>query len=134
MRVLHGLPERWVRACPALPFGLLQEAQALVQYVLCGVDASVVELTADVALHHVLRRQVLNRYEVIVPDKLGGQFMQHVLPLAGNVLLQPRHLDPCLLPMLTPLCLSGELTLEAGKFLLVLSKVFVVRIFQTIVL
>lgn len=134
MRVLHGLPERWVRACPALPFGLLQEAQALVQYVLCGVDASVVELTADVALHHVLRRQVLNRYEVIVPDKLGGQFMQHVLPLAGNVLLQPRHLDPCLLPTLTPLCLSGELTLEAGKFLLVLSKVFVVRIFQTIVL
>lgn len=70
MRVLHGLPERWVRACPALPFGLLQEAQALVQYVLCGVDVSVVELTADVALHHVLRRQVLNRYEVIVPDKL----------------------------------------------------------------
>ena len=134
MRVLHGLPERWVRACPALPFGLLQEAQALVQYVLCGVDASVVELTADVALHHVLRRQVLNRYEVIVPDKLGGQFMQHVLPLAGNVLLQPRHLDPCLLPTLTPLCLSGELTLEAGKFLLVLSKVCVVRIFQTIVL
>ena len=101
---------------------------------LCGIDASVVELTADVALHHVLRRQVLNRYEVIVPDKLGGQFMQHVLPLAGNVLLQPRHLDPCLLPTLTPLCLSGELTLEAGKFLLVLSKVFVVRIFQTIVL
>ena len=134
MRVLHGLPERWVRACPALPFGLLQEAQALVQYVLCGDDASVVELNADEALHHVLRRQVLNRYEVIVPDKLGGQFMQHVLPLAGNVLLQPRHLDPCLLPTLTPLCLSGELTLEAGKFLLVLSKVFVVRIFQTIVL
>ena len=61
MRVLHGLPERWVRACPALPFGLLQEAQALVQYVLCGVDVSVAELTADVALHHVLRRQVLNR-------------------------------------------------------------------------
>ena len=58
---------------------------------LCGIDASVVELTADVALHHVLRRQVLNRYEVIVPDKLGGQFMQRVLPLAGNVLLQPRH-------------------------------------------
>jgi len=28
---------------------------------LCGIDASVVELTADVALHHVLRRQVLNR-------------------------------------------------------------------------
>ena len=70
MRVLHGLPERWVQACPALPFGLLQEAQALVQYVLCGVDVSVAELTADVALHHVLRRQVLNRYEVIVPDKL----------------------------------------------------------------
>lgn len=72
MRVLHGLPERWVRACPALPLGLLQEAQALVQYVLCGVDVSVAELTADVVLHHVLRRQVLNRYEVIVPDKLGG--------------------------------------------------------------
>ena len=102
MRVLHGLPERWVQACPALPFGLLQEAQALVQYVLCGVDVSVAELTADVALHHVLRRQVLNRYEVIVPDKLGGQFMQHVLPLAGNVLLQPRHLDPCLFPALAP--------------------------------
>lgn len=28
--------------------------------------------------------------------------MQHVLPLAGNVPLQPRHLDPCLFPALAP--------------------------------
>lgn len=58
--------------------------------------------------------------------------MQRVLSLAGNVLLQPRYLDPCLFPALAPLCLSGELTLEAGKFAEVLGQVLVVGVLHPI--
>lgn len=40
-----------------------------------------------VVLDHVLRSQVLNADQIVVPDKLGRQLVEHILPLIGNMFL-----------------------------------------------
>ena len=69
-------------------------------------------------LDHVLWGQVLNTYDVVLPQDLGGQLVQGIVALVGDTLMRPGHFDPCLLPAPAPLCFSGELPLEAGQFLL----------------
>ena len=76
-------------------------------------------------LGHVLRGQILYTNDIVLPDNLGGQFVQHVLPLVCNMLMEPCHLKPCFLPAVAPLCFSGELPLETGQSLLGLSLIHI---------
>ena len=64
---------------------------------------------------HVGRSQILNRNQIIVPHKAGRQFMENILPLVGDMLVQSCHLKSCFFPAVAPLCFSGELTLEFRK-------------------
>ena len=61
--------------------------------------------------HHVFGGQVFYTNDVVAPHKLGCHFMDCILPLIGNALMQPCHLNACLLSVATPLWLSGELPL-----------------------
>lgn len=54
------------------------------------------------AIDHILGGQVLYGYEVIVPHKLRGQFVKHILPLVGNAFMESCHLKPGFFSALAP--------------------------------
>ena len=58
--------------------------------------------------HHPLNIEALYTDDVIVPDQLSGQFMEVVIPLVRNLLMQSGHLDTSLLPVPAALWLSGQ--------------------------
>ena len=54
-----------------------------------------------VVLDHIGRSQILNRNQVIGSHKAGGQLMEHILPLVGNVFVETGYLYPRLFPAVT---------------------------------
>ena len=54
-------------------------------------------------LDHVGRSQILDADHVVLPDEFSGQLVQHILPLVGNVLMEPCHLASCLFPAVAAL-------------------------------
>ena len=58
--------------------------------------------------------------------------MEHIFPLVGNAFLEPSHFDPHFLPAVAPLCFSGELPLEMGKFAQVFGEVLVGWMFHAV--
>ena len=64
--------------------------------------------------HHPLNIEALYTDDVIVPDQLGCQIMEIVIPLVENFLMEPGYLEASLLPVPAALWLSGQLTLELG--------------------
>ena len=89
-------------------------------------------LGQSVVSDHVFRGQILNADHVVLADDFRGHLVEHILPLVGDVLMQPCHLKPSLFPAVALLCFSGELPLEAPQFLLASCKVFVVGIFHPV--
>ena len=54
-----------------------------------------------VVLDHIGWSQILNRNQIIGSHKTGGQLMEHILPLVGNVFVETGYLYPRLFPAVT---------------------------------
>ena len=66
----------------------------------CGVRNMEREL---VVLHHIFGGQVLYADDVIAPYKLSRHLMDGVIPLVGNMLVQPCNRNASLLTVAAPL-------------------------------
>ena len=82
----------------AIPVSLVGKLPA--DFAPCGVRNMEREL---VVLHHVFGGQVLYADDVIAPHKLRRHLMDGVIPLVGNMLVQPRNLNASLLTVAAPL-------------------------------
>ena len=74
-------------------------------------------------LHHVARCEVFNSQHVKPAHQGRGQLVERVLPAVGNLGVQPRHLQPLLIPSATALDATGENPLQASKALSVPSSI-----------
>ena len=72
----------------AIPVSLVGKLPA--DFAPCGVRNMEREL---MVLHHVFGGQVLHADDVIAPHKLRRHLMDGVIPLVGNMLVQPRNLN-----------------------------------------
>ena len=73
-----------------------------------------------VVLDHVLYGEVFHADDIIPFNESCSHLMDNVFPLISNFLMKPSDPNFCLLPVLAPLCFSGELPLETCQLLLVL--------------
>ena len=59
------------------------------------------------AFNHITGHQVLDTDDIILPNDICGQLMQHIPTLIGDVLIQPGNPDASLVPVGATLCFSG---------------------------
>lgn len=82
----------------AIPVSLVGKLPA--DFAPCGVCNMERELVIS---HHVFRRQVLHADDVIAPHKLSCHLMDGIIPLVGDMLVQPRNRNASLLTVAAPL-------------------------------
>ena len=82
----------------AIPVRLVGKLPA--DFAPCGVRNMEREL---MVLHHVFGGQVLHADDVMAPHKLRRHLMDGVIPLVGNMLVQPHNLNASLLTVAAPL-------------------------------
>ena len=82
----------------AVPAGLVGKLPA--DFAPCGVSNMEREF---MILHHVSGGQVLHADDVIAPYELRRHLVDGVIPLVGNMLVQPRNRNASLLTVAAPL-------------------------------
>ena len=76
-----------------------------------------------VVFEHAAHIEALHADDVIVPDQLGGELVQVVLPAVGDVLMLLSQAEAGLLPVAAVLWLSGQPSLEGCEPLLRLLQI-----------
>ena len=80
-------------------------------------EASANGLSQLVVFEHTPYIEALHADDIAVPDQLGGELLQVVLPAVGDVLMLLGQTEPSLLPVAAALWLSGQPPLEGGELL-----------------